>query len=112
MREAVNYDRKLKAWPCEFEAIAAGLKRAEYRREDGPRFEVNETILLEEWRPRRTGLGSGKAVSMPPGGLKGRRTGRTIRVRVSHVLRGPEWGVPDGMVILSIFVLDDSEPRL
>lgn len=89
------FDRSLKCWPDEFQAVLAGIKRCEIRVEDKRRFEVNETILLREWDPSPR---------------RGKYTGRSIRVRVGHIVRGPSWGLRLGTVVLSIFNLRDGEP--
>lgn len=92
-----DYDRELKTQPEPFYAIVNGLKRHEIRVEDGPRFEVNETILLREF-VSYTGRRKG-----------GKYTGQVQRVRVSYITRGPEWGIPAGLVVLSIFPLEPGD---
>jgi len=97
--------RELKCWPDEFHSIGLGLKRHEIRVEDGVPFQVNETILLRQWKPRRN--------HAPWLSQKvGRCTGLVQRVRVSYITRGPEWGIPAGLVVLSIFPIKSGEPNL
>lgn len=75
----------LKCWPDSYSRIADGTKSAEYRREDDRRFEAGDSLRLREWHPSRR-----------------RYTGQECTVRVTHVLRGPAFDVPEGFVVLSI----------
>lgn len=60
-------EHRLKTLPEYFEAVAAGRKTFEVRRDDR-RFAEGDTLLLEEWDGSKY-------------------TGRTVRVSVSYVLR-------------------------
>ena len=75
----------LKTWLGPFEAVLRGKKHCEIRREDDRFFEVGDIILLQEWDEVRKV-----------------HTGRSIMVTISHIIRGPEWDVPVGMVVMSI----------
>jgi len=75
---------ELKTWTASFEPIWLGQKTAEFRRDDRG-FALNDTLHLREWDPRANC------------GLK-----RAITARVSHVLRGPDFCVPQGFVMLSL----------
>lgn len=90
-------DRELKTQPEPFQSVVDGFKRHEIRVEDGAPFEVNETIVLREF------------VSFTGRRMGGKYTGRVQRVRVSYVTRGPEWGIPAGLVVLSIFPLEPGD---
>jgi len=83
----------LKCWPDAFEAVCAGTKTAEWRRDDRG-FEVGDELCLDEFIPPELGPKGG-----PP---DGRFTGRHLSVRVTHILRAPKHGVPEGFVMLSI----------
>lgn len=76
----------LKEWPSHFGAVKSGKKRHEYRNDDRePPFEEGDELLLKEWNPAEIGY-----------------TGREIKVRVTHVLRGQAFKVVSGKCIMSI----------
>lgn len=77
--------RYLKCWPEPFQAVVDGTKRAEWRKEDGRPFEVGDVLTLSEWDPEKEAY-----------------TGRFQHVIVSHLVRGPEFGIPEGYVMMSI----------
>jgi hypothetical protein len=79
---------ELKSWPSQFQAMWTGRKRAEFRRDDRG-YEVGDLLDLREWDPD-----------------PGRYTGFRLTARVTHLVRGPEFEVPRGFVVLSIEVLD------
>lgn len=74
----------LKTWPEPFEALWCGLKTHEVRQDDRG-FDVGDCLVLREWRPD-TELYSG----------------RLVRAEVTYISRGPDWGLPSGMVVMSI----------
>ena len=76
----------LKCWPGPFEAVLSGSKRDEFRRDDRA-FEVGDLLLLREWTPSEIGADY---------------TGRMALLWVTHLSRGPEWGIPEGHVVMSI----------
>ena len=63
--------------------VCEGIKKAECRRDDR-NFKVNDTLILQEYHPK-TGL-----------------SGREIKFKITHILRGEEYGVIDGFAVLSI----------
>ena len=75
---------ELKTWPESFSPVMRGEKKAEHRLDDRG-YAVGDELLLREWVP---GLCE--------------YTGRELTCRVTHVLRGPEFGVREGWVILSV----------
>ena len=79
----------LKTWPEPFDAIATGRKLHEIRKADRS-FAVGDTLRLREWTPDWDGGGA--------------YTGRIATAWVTYITRGPEWGVPEGMVVMSIDV--------
>jgi hypothetical protein len=79
---------ELKSWPSQFQAMWNGRKRAEFRRDDRG-YIVGDLLDLREWDP-----------------ALGRYTGFRLTARVTHLVRGPEFEVPLGFVVLSIEVLD------
>lgn len=86
---------ELKCWPEPYDAIVAGTKRFEFRRDDRG-FAVGDILVLRKWNP-----------SAGPGGYYFRddATGDypSITARVTYILVGRH-GVPDGFVVMSIEV--------
>ena len=80
----------LKTWPDVFQSTADGVKTFEYRIEDDRHFSVGDVLVLQEWTP-----------SLEDPSI-GTYTGREVRVRVTHLERGPNWGIPKGHVVMSI----------
>lgn len=58
-------------------------------------FQVGDILLLEETRY--------SATEMRMQGKPLEYTGQVFNVKVSHVLYGPWYGLPDGMCIMSLF---------
>lgn len=78
----------LKTHPEPFQAIAFGDKTFEFRNDERG-FQVDDQLLLREWDPD---------ISQDSFGY----TGRSFFVRVTYLLRGPAFGVPEGFVVMSI----------
>lgn len=76
----------LKTWPEHFEALSAGRKTAEMRLNDRD-FKEGEHLDLCEYDPSKSGDEG--------------YTGRSITVKVTHVLHGPGFGVEPGYCMLS-----------
>lgn len=81
---------ELKIWPEVFEVTRVGHKTHEFRKADR-NFTVGDVLLLKEWIP---------ALSITQG--KGRYTGRKLRRLITCISRGPDWGIPEGFVVMSI----------
>lgn len=82
---------ELKTHPEPFDAVQAGTKRFEFRRDDRP-FQVGDVLILREWSPGEHAWGH----DLP-------YTGRFVRARVTYLIRGPsEFGIPAGYVCMSI----------
>lgn len=75
---------ELKTWPEHFSAIVEGRKRFELRRDDRG-FAEGDRLLLREWAPEPD-----------------RYTGRQVTVDVTYILRGPAFGLPENLAVLSI----------
>lgn len=75
---------ELKTWPRPYGAVVEGQKRFEYRLDDRG-FECGDTILLREWDPDT-----------------GAYTGQYLMVRVTYIASGPDFGIRDGFVVMSI----------
>lgn len=74
---------ELKCWPRYFEAMVAGNKRFELRRNDRG-FEVGDTLYFREWDPKAH-----------------RYTGRVAWYRVTYLLAGTEH-LADGFCAMSV----------
>lgn len=84
---------ELKTDPEVFDAVAAGVKTFEIRRNDRD-YQPGDGLLLR--RTRNTGW----AMKNTRAPLE--YTGEELRVSVTYVLRGPVYGLDDGWAILSI----------
>jgi hypothetical protein len=81
-------EHELKTWPEHYAAIDGGSKTVELRLNDRP-YAVGDSLLLREWEPLEAGY-----------------TGRQLRVRVTHILRGGEWLAP-GYIAMSIRLMSE-----
>lgn len=79
----------LKCWPTPYRAVVRGEKHHEFRRDDRG-FQVGDTLSLQEY-----------AVSI--------YTGATCQVKVTHITRGPDFGIPEGFVVMSVESLGEWE---
>ena len=87
----------LKIWPDQYALLRSGLKTFEFRKNDRD-FQVGDILLLREWDP-----GSGTRETGP--WASGHYTDADWILRgVTHVLRGPDFGVPEGYAVLSLAV--------
>lgn len=96
---------RLKCWPESFAAVLDGTKSFEWRRDDRG-FDVGDELLLAEFDPGAPIPAytqfDPRAQAPPASGLVGRYTGRSVTVCVTHILRAPKHGVPEGFVVMSI----------
>ena len=76
----------LKCWPEYYDAIKAGRKRFEVRREDDRTFEVGDALVLCKYDPATATFDRDEKVTM----------------EVTYLMRGPDWDIPEGVVVLSI----------
>lgn len=74
----------LKCWPSPFEAVWEGKKRFEWRMNDRD-YRVGDLLRLREWSP-----------------ISEQYTGREVVAGVTYMLTAPDFGVPQGMCILSL----------
>lgn len=88
----MNFVHKLKTWPRMFHDVKSGEKTAEFRVDDRG-FERGDLLILQEFEPDLKKDGSY--------GGEGRYTGREVEVKIIHILRGPNFGIPDGYVMMS-----------
>lgn len=76
----------LKTHPEPFEAMRTGRKPFEYRADDRPGgFQTGDTLVLDEWDPDL-----------------GHFTGAVELRRVGYILRGPDFGVPEGFCVMAL----------
>ena len=86
-------EHELKTWPNQFRAILDGRKCFEVRHNDRD-FDVGDTLLLKEYDP--SPYSSEKYL-----GVRG-YTRRELRVRVTYMLHGGQFGLPANMCVMSI----------
>ena len=83
---APRRSHRLKTWPDSFAALRAGKKPFEYRRDDRPGgYQIGDFLDLAEWDPSEQNY-----------------TGAAVHAEVTHVLRAPKHGVPDGFAVLGL----------
>lgn len=112
-------ERELKIWPEFFDAVVDGTKPFELRREDDRTFAVGDTLMLREWKPDLSVYGLDgwdallaekdvEAADTLQRHLTARGyTGRSCTVRVTYVLRDPQWLQP-GVACVGIRVVEAS----
>ncbi len=103
-------EHDLKTLPEYYQAVKAGIKPFELRKEDDRRFEVGDVLYLREYDPARAdAYFSRHAGNFQRGdevwidAVDSAYTGATMRVLVTYVLRG-EW-LADGYVAMGVRLL-------
>lgn len=81
----------LKTWPKPFDAMRMGLKTFEFRLNDR-NFEPGDYLRLMEYNPKTR-----------------KYTGNEDLMRITYILHGGEFGVPDGYCIMSLRDLVNDE---
>jgi len=81
----------LKTWPAHFAAVAMGAKTFEARTDDRG-FAVGHLLDLAEYDPD-----------------KGASSGQVVTVEVTHLLRGPAFGIEEGHVVMSVQLVQAAE---
>lgn len=74
----------LKTWVEPFEFVWDGRKTYEIRKEDDRTFNVDDIVKLAEWDRHLEEF-----------------TGRYIEGPITYLTRGPDWGIPEGMVVFA-----------
>ncbi len=77
---------ELKCWPEPFAALHDRVKTYEIRRDDRG-FAVGDQLRLREWNPDG-----------------GAYTGLEVFASVRYLSRGPDWGLPVGLVVMAVEV--------
>lgn len=81
---------ELKTIPPYFEDVAAGRKTFEVRHTYDRTFAVGDVLHLREWTPPDD----------PE--QDGRYTGREVKAKVTYLLRGPGFGIPEDLAVMGI----------
>jgi hypothetical protein len=76
---------ELKCHPEPFQAITQGTKNFEVRDCTDRAFNEGDCLYLREWNP-----------------MNGQYTGRFVSKNVAYVSRGPAWGLPVNLVVMSL----------
>lgn len=100
---------ELKIWPEFFQPVLKREKNFEVRRDDDRDFQVGDILHLREWAPCTTCGTTGSIrhsiwISTCPAcnGEKGKHTGfDTVRI-VTYVLKGPKFGIPAKVSVMSL----------
>ena len=82
---------ELKTWPEMFQAVLAGIKTHEIRKNDRP-YAVGDVLHLREWDPAALVFNDDR-YEYP---------GETLDVEVTFITAGDEWGIPDDLCVMSI----------
>ena len=90
---------ELKTDPEPFQSLWDGQKKAEVRRDDRG-YQEGDLLTLKETRMTSTMAGVLRIEPI--------FTGRSIQARITHIQRG--YGLPDGLVVLSLDVLSCMAP--
>ena len=77
-------EHDLKAWPEPFQAVYERRKPYEIRVNDRD-YQVGDILFLREWSPEDYAY-----------------TRRSLRVRVTYMTRGGEWGLPPELCVMGI----------
>jgi hypothetical protein len=100
----MSTEHELKAWPEPFAAVLTGAKRYEIRRADRD-FKVGDVLWLREWQPERAGSYKVVGTAATWVARPAHYTGRDIRCRVTYMTHAGQWGVPQGLCVMSIEVI-------
>jgi hypothetical protein len=84
MNRLIEVTHELKIWPGYFEEILKGNKTFELRENDRG-FQTSDMLWLREFDPKTQAF-----------------TGRSLRKKVTYVLKGPAFGLASSFVIMSI----------
>jgi hypothetical protein len=82
--ESSKMIHELKTWPIPFQAVKSGEKKAEFRLDDRG-YRIGDVLILREWDPETEAY-----------------TDERLYRRVTHIVRGGQFGIPSGYVMMSI----------
>lgn len=77
-------EHELKCWPGPFAGLVSQEKKHEVRANDRD-YRVGDVLILREWHP-----------------FECRYTGRKETRLVTWISKGPDWGLPVGVVVMSV----------
>jgi ASC-1-like (ASCH) protein len=83
---------ELKTDPEVYDAVARGVKKYEIRFNDRD-YQVGDILILKETYNTGEQIKTGQPLTY---------TGRQLRVKVLHILKGPIYGLLDGWCIMSL----------
>ncbi len=89
---------ELKTWQEYMMDIATGKKTFEVRNNDR-NFQVGDELILKGWQP----LGYSR---VSPSEMTGEYTGQIIDAEVTYILKGGQFGIAYGYVVMGIEVND------
>lgn len=97
-------DHHLKIWPAEQDAITDGRKRFEVRSTADRVFSVGDVLHLHRWDPcSRAYLRHPDACLTDAGrGTQDERKSLTVTCRVTYILPGGKFGLPQGLCVMGI----------
>lgn len=100
----------LKCWPKYFDAILAGDKRCELRRDDRGGFEPDDVLRLQEFVPAHHANAADDTLrgDWDAEGYTGAELFAIVTDVVTHDPAYPEIGVPEGFALLSIKLIRSS----
>lgn len=78
---------ELKCWPEPFRALWHGSKTHEVRFDDRG-FKVGDTLVLRQWDPKTRRYNDGVCGE--------------LYKQVTYISRGPDFGLPEGLVVMSV----------
>lgn len=93
---------ELKTHPAPFSRTIDGLKMFEIRKDDRG-FKTGDALMLREWAP--CFACHERYIVEPCGtceGEGGHYTDRVFHALVTHIERGPSWGLPEGLVVMGL----------
>lgn len=96
---------QLKTWPGYFHAVKTGVKTFEIRKDDR-KFNVGDTLVLNEFVPCPQCHGSGReqidawdACACDCGDPHGKFTGKKVEAKVTYLT---DFGQPSGQIVMAI----------
>lgn len=103
----------LKTWPHEFDATRKELKTFEVRSNTDRSFGVGDILLLRKWDPADHGITKRHGAYISRTGWPDSDVNKadTISMRVTYILHGGRFGLPDGVCVMGIEPTTDPQER-
>ena len=99
-------EHELKTWPHAFDAIREGRKTFEVRSNRDRDFAEGDTLVLLKWDPAKSYANTSSTLGsyIHKSGFTVSRSieADTLRMRVTYVLHGGRFGLPDGLCVMAI----------